>query len=454
MGIGSYLSKYITKNLLSYFIRVELLVGLVGGSSAAILFLLFEHITSFRVLLYFIVVITGTLVGLEIPLLMRLLKDKFEFKELVSKVFTIDYIGALFASLIFPLVLVPHVGLIRSAFLFGILNVSVGIWGLYAFKEEIAWKKTLKTSAFSILFILLMGFVYSNKLLKIAETASYNNQIIFSKSSKYQRIIITKGHEDLRLYLNGNLQFSSKDEYRYHESLVHPGMESLKNHKNILVLGGGDGMAVREILKYPHVKNITLVDLDPVITDIFSKIPLLNSLNKKSLLSSKVKIINTDAFVWLKENLNKPHFKKFDFIAIDFPDPSNYSLGKLYTTTLFKLLYKALTPSGIIAIQSTSPYFARRSFWCVGNTLSSIGFKTLPYHAYVPSFGEWGYFMASKKTINIPKTFAHQHRFINEKTFENMRHFPPDMSALPTKINKLNNQILVHYFENEWSKVN
>ena len=244
MGIGSYLSKYITKNLLSYFIRVELLVGLVGGSSAAILFLLFEHITSFRVLLYFIVVITGTLVGLEIPLLMRLLKDKFEFKELVSKVFTIDYIGALFASLIFPLVLVPHVGLIRSAFLFGILNVSVGIWGLYAFKEEIAWKKTLKTSAFSILFILLMGFVYSNKLLKIAETASYNNQIIFSKSSKYQRIIITKGHEDLRLYLNGNLQFSSKDEYRYHESLVHPGMESLKNHKNILVLGGGDGLEV------------------------------------------------------------------------------------------------------------------------------------------------------------------------------------------------------------------
>ena len=117
MGIGSFFSKYVNKNLIGKFVQVELLIGLVGGFSAAILFVSFEYITSFRILLYGLVSITGTLVGFEIPILMRIMQSHFEFKDLVSKVFTFDYIGALLASLLFPLYLVPHLGLVRTAFL-------------------------------------------------------------------------------------------------------------------------------------------------------------------------------------------------------------------------------------------------------------------------------------------------------------------------------------------------
>jgi len=230
----------VNRNLTAVFIQVELIIGLVGGFSASILFVSFEHVTSFRLLLYFLVSITGTLVGLEIPLLMRILQSHFAFKDLVSKVFTYDYVGALLASLLFPMVLVPYLGLVRSAFLFGIFNVLVGIWTLFLLKDEVAWAKTLRASAFAALMALVLGFVYSDRIMSFAETSTYADPIVYSQSSKYQRIVLTKSAQELRLFLNGNLQFSSRDEYRYHEALVHVGLASLKSPKKVLVLGGGD----------------------------------------------------------------------------------------------------------------------------------------------------------------------------------------------------------------------
>ncbi len=446
MGIGSYLSRYITKNLIGMFINVEILIGLVGGFSAALLFVSFEYISAFRVLLYGVVIITGTLVGLEIPLLMRILKSHFEFKDLVSKVFTFDYIGALLASLLFPLVLVPHLGLVRSAFLFGMINVSVGIWATFLFREEVPWLQFVKGSAFMVLFSLVIGFAYSEKILSFAEANSYPDRVIYSKSSKYQRIILTKSDNDFRLFLNGNLQFSSRDEYRYHEALIHVGLATLNNPEKVLVLGGGDGLAVREILKYPSVKNIVLVDLDQEMTDLFSSNEILTSLNKNSLKSARVKVINDDAFIWLKQNR-----EKFNFIVIDFPDPSNYSVGKLYTNSFYRLLDKAMTEDGLVVVQSTSPYVAKKSFWCVDNTLKSVGFLTTPYHAYVPAFGDWGYIIGSKKLFSPPDNFPAGLRFVNAETVKSMLVFPADMLARSTEINKLNNQILVRYFEEEWA---
>lgn len=237
MGIGSFFSKYISRNLISVFIQVELIIGVVGGCSAAILFVAFEHIMSFRVLLYSLVGLTGTLVGLEIPLLMRILKSHFEFKDLVSKVFTFDYVGALLASLLFPMVLVPHLGLIRTGFLFGIFNVLVAIWTLFLLGQEVIWAKLMRGTAIAILVGLVFGFAYSEKIMSFAETASYQDKVIYAKSSKYQRIVLTKSANDLRLFLNGNLQFSSRDEYRYHEALVHVGLAAIPYPKHVLVLG-------------------------------------------------------------------------------------------------------------------------------------------------------------------------------------------------------------------------
>ncbi|MBS1611916.1 MAG: polyamine aminopropyltransferase [Bacteroidetes bacterium] len=447
MGIGSYLSKYIKLNTLGWFVQIEILVGLVGGISSALLFVLFEHVSSFRVILYSLITITGTLVGMEIPLLLRILKDKVEFSDLVSKVFTFDYIGALLASVAFPLILVPYLGIIRTSLMFGIFNVVVAYFVCLKFEKEMKWAGYLKSSSIGITLFLLTGFVFADKLMSFAESMAYPDPIIYSKSSPYQRIIITKNSRDLRLYLNGNLQFSSQDEYRYHESLIHPAISLVKQPEHVLILGGGDGMAVREILKYSSVKTITLVDLDKEMTDLFKQNNMLVHLNDSSLMHKNVQVINADAFMWLKGT-----DKKFDFVTIDFPDPSNYSLGKLYSTAFYNVLKQRLTPDAVAVVQSTSPLAAPKSYWCVVHTLEASGFHTLPYHAYVPSFGEWGYVIASMHdTINRSVEYPNSLRYVSTAAVEQMYHFPADMAERPTDINKLNNQALVHYFEEEWS---
>ena len=449
MGIGSYLSRFFDLHLLEWFIRIELLVGLIGGFSSAILFIVFPIATGFQIILYALVCITGILVGLEIPLLMRILQNKVEFKELVSRVFTFDYIGALLASLIFPLLLVPHLGIIRTSLFFGILNIGVGWYLAHYFSKEIKNASLLKLAAIVLLLAELVAFVFSEKIMSYSETMAYNDHVVYSTSSTYQRIVLTRNKREMRLFLNGNLQFSSADEYRYHEALVHPAMSAISKHDRVLVLGGGDGLAVREILKYPDVKQITLVDLDPAMTKLFTTQTVLTQLNHSSLLDKKVHIENKDAFVWLRTNK-----EKFDVIIIDFPDPSNFSIGKLYSTTFYQLLSKAISDEGVIVIQSTSPYVAPKSFWCIDETLKYSGFVTRPYHNYVPSFGEWGYIMASKKNIDsVPNPFPPGLKYLNSNILAQLFVFPEDMKTKQVLLpNKLNNQVLVHYFEEEWDK--
>jgi spermidine synthase len=447
MGIGSYFSKFFKKNLLWWFIQIEIIVGLVGGFSSTILFLLFEQVAHFRVVLYLFVSITGILVGLEIPLLMRILKDRLEFGDLVSKVFTFDYIGALLASIIFPLLLIPYFGIMKTSLFFGMLNVLVALLVCIWLRKELKGLKWLIPQGIFSMLLLVVGFILSDKLLMFAESLAYQDTIIYTKSSPYQRIVVTKTGADIRLFLNGNLQFSSKDEYRYHEALVHPVMSFVNNPKQVLVLGGGDGLAVREVLKYPSVETITLVDLDPSVTSLFLSNKLLTSLNEESLSSSKLTVVNQDAFTWVKD-----HNKLYDAVIIDFPDPSNYSLGKLYTTSFYKELAKIISPNGFIVIQSTSPYFARQSYWIIDETLHQSHFSTLPYHCYIPSFGEWGFIIASKK--DIPSKLGalpDQLKFINEQSFSQMKYFPADMARTSVGYNSLNSQLLVQMFEKEWS---
>ncbi len=167
------------------------------------------------------------------------------------------------------------------------------------------------------------------------------------------------------------MQFSSRDEYRYHETLVHPALLAHPTPKKVLVLGGGDGLAVREILKHKNVESVTLVDLDSAITNLFSEHGILKKLNEESLKNSKVTVINTDAFLWLEES-----DQIFDVVLIDFPDPSNFSLGKLYTTAFLHTLKRRKNESSVLEIQSTSPVFARSSYWCIERTIASLGFKT------------------------------------------------------------------------------
>jgi spermidine synthase len=300
-------------------------------------------------------------------------------------------------------------------------------------------------SAVAVLIGLALGCFYGPAITNAAEAHALPGNLIYAHTTPYQRIVLTSANNELRLFLNGNLQFSTKDEYRYHEALVHPLLSSLSHRRNILILGGGDGMAAREILKYPDVADITLVDLDPAMTRLFSHNDFLQNLNGNSLNSPKLRVINDDALIWLKQNQ-----QKFDAAVIDFPDPSNYSLGKLYTVTFYQLVFKALTDDGAAVIQTTSPYVARKSFWCVVKTVESAGFQSHPYHTLVPSFGDWGYVLVSKGEYQPPTNLPAGLKFLTPATLAAMFNFPADMARLDTDVNRLDNQRLVRYFDAEW----
>jgi spermidine synthase len=444
MGVGSWLSRYIRESLVDNFVRIEILVGLIGGFSAAILFVLFAEVSQFRVALYGLVGLIGILVGLEIPILIRILKDQYELGELVARVLAADYVGALLASLLFPLLLVPHLGLIRTSFLFGILNIGVA-WLLLAKPRQMRHAGAHRIAASVALVALVIGLVYSDAILAMSEESQYPGEAVFAKSTPYQRIVVTREANDVRLFLNGNLQFSSRDEYRYHEALVHPLLARLTDPKRVLVLGGGDGLALREILKYPAVQSVTLVDLDPEMTQLFSQTGFLAELNGGALASPKVHLVNADAFVWLQKTP-----QRFDAIVVDFPDPSNYSIGKLFSVTFYRRVAAALTPGGAAVIQSTSPLVAPRAFWCVDHTLQAAGLATAAYHALVPSFGEWGFVLASRAPLAMPSQLPAGLRFVTAEVMAQMFTFPPDMQRVPTDVNRLDNQVLVRYYETEW----
>jgi spermidine synthase len=449
MGVGSWLSRFIDTGLARRFVDIELAVAILGGSSAPLLFLTFSRVSYFYVVLYFIVFAIGVFVGLEIPLLLRILKDEIEFKELVSRVLAFDYIGALVASILFPILFVPRLGLIRTSLIFGMLNAVVALWGTWMLRPLIKGSVVaLRVKAVLVMALLLIGLVKANRITSLAEDEIFADDIVYTKDTPYQRIVITRGRAGFQLFLNGNLQFSSTDEYRYHEALVHPAMLLSNNPKRVLVLGGGDGLALREILKYPSVEHITLVDLDPEMTKLSSHFPPLASLNQQSFSDPRVQVINEDAFIWL-EQTNDP---AYDAAIVDFPDPNTFALGKLYTTRFYRLLRARLTQTAGVSVQSTSPMFARNSYWCIIRTLEAAGFVVKPYYTAVPSFGLWGYALARASPFELPKNPPAGLKFLDEQTLEAMFTLSKDIEPVPVEINRLDNQALVRYYEGEWKR--
>jgi spermidine synthase len=449
MGVGSWLSGFIDKGLARRFVDIELAVAILGGFSAPLLFISFSRVSYFYAVLYFVVFAIGVFVGLEIPLLLRILKDQVEFKQLVSRVLAFDYIGALLASIMFPILFVPRLGLIRTSLVFGMLNAGVAMWGTWLLRPLIkSGVVGLRVRAVVVIALLVVGLIYANRLTSLAEDEMFADEIVYSKDTPYQRIVITRGRAGFQLFLNGNLQFSSTDEYRYHEALVHPPMLLANNPKRVLVLGGGDGLALREVLKYPSVERVTLVDLDPDMTNLSSRFPLLARLNGRSFADPRVQVINEDAFVWIGDNSEQ----RYDAAIVDFPDPNSFSLGKLYTTRFYRMLREKLTPNAAVSVQSTSPMFARNSYWCIVRTLEAAGFVVRPYYTAVPSFGLWGFALARTSPFEIPRNPPAGLRFLNDQTLTAMFTLSGDIGPVPVEINRLDNQALVRYYEGEWRR--
>ncbi len=306
-----------------------------------------------------------------------------------------------------------------------------------------------------VLTVLAGAFSYGRNIEDFGESQLYEFPVVFSKKTPYQRLTITRWQSDVRLFINGNLQFSSTDEHRYHEALVHPAMAAVSDRPTdeglrVLVLGGGDGLALREIFRHDNVASIDLVDLDPAMTELFSSHPLLTALNHDAFADRRVTVHNDDAMEWLSQH-RLSGGKPFDVAIIDLPDPNNFSLGKLYTRSFYRLVRSQLAPDAAAVVQSTSPYFAPRSYWCIVETLRDAGLNPQPYHTYVPSFGDWGYVLISPNPIDRPEHISPDValRFLTDEGMASMFEFPADQAPRDVEVNRLNDQMLVHYYESD-----
>jgi spermidine synthase len=457
LGVGAYVSRYLGPPLLSKFIFIELLLGLAGGYSAAVLYIANAWFPNYYLLLLGVVAVIGTLAGMEIPLVTRLLEKAGSLREVISRVLAFDYLGALGASLVFPLLMLPLLGSMRTAFFTGIINWSVAVLNMIIFRDQLPRSGALMGTAILSGVALAGGFAYSFQLVSFSDALHFQDQVVFTQQTPYQKLVITRWNNDLRLHINGNLQFSSVDEYRYHEPLVHIPLLAAPNRTEVLVLGGGDGLAVREVLKHADVQHIDLVDLDPDMVALARSNPLFMQLNQGALDDPKVRLIYEDAF-----NYVKTCSKRYNVILIDLPDPSDPALGKLYSIQFYRMVQQILAADGVVATQSTSPFFARQPFWCIHHTMAAVFPQVIPYQAYVPSFGQWGFQMAiqnKEPAANIQERMqsnltplVRNLRYLTVQNLPTCFVFDRDTGPIETPANTLETMELVQLYESSFNQ--
>lgn len=459
MGVGSFASEKVMTRLMERFVQIELLIGTVGGTSSFLLFyvIAFHDYATAQWFLYSLTFLIGGLTGLELPLLIRRASEIGEkLNRSTARVLFSDYAGSLLGAVGFALLLRPWFGLIKTAFLIGTVNIAVALWMVYAFRAELRFRRLYAAMGTALFVLLSAGFLFGEDYAYGFEQKMYRDQIVRAFDTPYQRVILTKEGEDVRLYLNGNIQFSSSDEYRYHESLVHPTASLAEHRDHVLVLGGGDGLAVRELLKYPDIGRIVLVDLDRELVEFSKTDPLMTELNEGALENPKVKIVNRDAFRFLQEDRGF-----YDVILADLPDPNNESLNKLYTREFYGLMKQRLAPGGYAAVQATSPLFARKAYWSIDRTLEAAGFHTANYHVDIPSFGNWGFILASREPVD-PQTIEVRvpTRFLSGEVIPGLFTFGKDENGdirengKPVRIreNTLNRPVLIEYYQSAWQR--
>ena len=394
MGLGARFSKIFEKNLLKVFLLLEFTLSILVSFAPLLVYIASAYTQAIGVLIYSLAIFVGLLIGMEIPLVIRINDDYEKLRINISNILENDYYGSLLGGIFFALIGLPIFGLIYTPFILGFVNFSVSIvvliylWELLQLKE----RKSITTIGAVILILLTVGIFITDPVIRYGEQQKYADKVVYAEQTKYQRIVITQWKNDYWLYLNSNQQLCTRDEVMYHEPLVHPAMSLHPNPVDVLVLGGGDGCAVREILKYPKVEKIMLVDLDPAMTDLGKTHPILTELNQNSLHNDKVEVLNADGYTYMQEIDDY-----FDVIIIDLPDPRSVEMGRLYSYEFYKQCYRHLRPGGVIVTQAGSPYFATRAFTCIVETMKSAGFETVPMHNQVITLGEWGWSLGVKQ---------------------------------------------------------
>ena len=452
MGIGSYFTQFINPNgdssgkqhsLLIRFVQVELLIAPLTAILPLGLFYLFVIDGLLWLGLFLVTLILGFLAGLEVPLLTRILEQEQGLKDSLAGVLALDYFGALLGSLAFPIILLPWLGLFPTACIIGSFPALMVFLIGKSFPRLRLWRSLSIIMVISLWLFAPLTILVGDRL----ENSLYNAPVIAKIQSPIQKIVLTRFNQDVRLFLDGDLQFSTLDEYRYHEALVHPAMSAVKNHRQILLLGAGDGMALREILKYPDVEKIVIIELDREIINLARNYPLLVNVNENAFEDQRVEIVYGDAFKITPELATQ-----FDVIIADFPDPDQEILAKLYSQGFYQRLLSKLSPNGVFVTQASSPFFVPKVLACINKTLASIDYHVYPYIADVPSFGIWGFSLASKNAINFNKlTLSIPTRFLTNQLLQQLFVIPQDIKLDPNlvKINRLVHPTIVNY-QKDW----
>ncbi|TDQ48791.1 polyamine aminopropyltransferase [Actinorugispora endophytica] len=428
MGIGSLASKRLARRPAFWFAIIEGLLSLFGGLSVLLLYAAFAWFSLYQPALVGIAFVIGALIGAEIPLLMTLIQRirRQDAASAVADLFAADYVGGLVGGLAFPFLLLPLLGLPQGALLVGAVNAVMGMAVvLWLFRRSLTRAGAVGLAVVLTLVLLALGgaFTLSGRFEVSARQALYRDPVVHAERSEYQEIVVTESldHTDLRLFLNGDLQFSSLDEYRYHESLVHPVMDGPRG--DVLVLGGGDGLAVREILGYDDVERVVLVDLDPAVVELADSLPPIRALNGGVFGDERLTVVHDDAFDWLRRN-----GERFDVVVADLPDPDDVGTAKLYSVEFYTLARRAMAEDARIVVQAGSPYFASRAYWSVGESMREAGLSGVPYNVDVPSFGNWGFFLAGAgqaPELTLPSDLPPT-RFLDEQTLAAAKVFPKD----------------------------
>ncbi len=442
MGLGSLAAKPLLRRPAQSFVAVEAAVALIGGLSAMGLYAAFAYLGVYEPAMLLTAATIGLLVGCEIPLLLALLQRARPQAAgaSVADLLAADYLGAVVAGVSFPFLLLPWLGQIEAAIAIGALNAVAGLVVCVLARLRSVW--LLAPGA--VLAILALAASSASSFEVTARQNLFDDRIVLIERTRYQEIVLTAGDDgDLRLFLNGDLQFSSRDEYRYHESLVHPALAG--PHARVLVLGGGDGLAIRELLRHDGVQRIVNVELDPRMTALARDDERLRRLNGDALRDPRVQVVSADAFGWLRGVR-----ERFDVIVADFPDPDDAGTAKLYSQEFYDgLRRRALAPGGRLVVQAGSPYFARESFWGIEATMRAAGWRTTPYHVDVPSFGDWGFVLASPQraprlTLRPPPA-RERLRFLDAPTLAAAATFPPDRGRIAVAPSTLDRPRLLDY---------
>jgi spermidine synthase len=401
LGVGGLLVKPLLARAAVTFIAVETLLGLVGGLSATALYVTFSFVGGAAWVLAVATALIGFLVGAEVPLLMTLLQrgrtaGATDAGRVLANLNAADYLGALLGGLAWPFLVLPHLGMIRGAAVTGMINlVAAAVVAVFLLRKVLSRREFGGSlGVLALTFAVLVTLIVSAEGIETtARQRLYADPIIAYRHSAYQEIVVTRLGDDMRLYLDGGLQFSTRDEYRYTESLVYPALGG--GARSVLVIGGGDGLAARELLRQNGVNSIVQVELDPAVIEMART--TMRSANGGALDDPRVHLIIDDAMTWLRT----PHPGVvppggFDAVIVDLPDPDNPVLGRLYSAEFYTLVTHALAPHGLMVVQSGSPYSTPVVFWRTVSTIRSVGFAVTPYHVDVPTFGDWGFSLARR----------------------------------------------------------